>query len=248
MKKHIKLFVLIMALITVFLIYKGFEKNTLDVNYIALGDSVAIGQNSYGDIGYGYSDYISEYFAKNDRLDFYTKGFAKSGYTTEDIMEDIEINKTIEVDNETISIKEALRESDLVTLSIGANNLLKGLSPSNFSSKFENLVESKKEIDEIVKDVKILVEEIKKYAKNKIVLVGYYNPFPRLTIIKEELDELVKYSNNLYEDICDDLDIICVDIFDIFEENTKYLPNPLDIHPNTQGYKEIADRIIKEIE
>ncbi len=248
MKKHIKLFVFIISLAIVFLIYKGFEDKQRKISYIALGDSVAEGMNSYGNIGYGYPDYIKDYLEKNNSLEFYTKGFAKSGYTTENVKNDIENNKTITVNGKKISIKEALRESDLVTISIGANDFIKGLSLSNFYSKLENIKESKKEIDAIGKNVKELITVIKGYAKNQIVLIGYYNPLPRLTTIKSEIDELVKYSNNIYEDICEDLDIICVDIFDLFDGKEDFLPNPLDIHPNIKGYEQIANSVIKKIE
>ena len=58
---------------------------------------------------------------------------------------------------------------------------------------------------------------------------------------------MVKYLNNSYKDICDELDIMYVDIFDIFDNNLDYLPNPLDIHPNTQAYNKIAEKIIDKI-
>lgn len=147
MKKHIKLIIFIASLLTIFLIYKGFEYKQDKIFYIALGDSVAEGMNSYGAIGYGYTDYVSEYLDKNDRLDFYIKGFAKSGYTIENVKNDIDNNKTIEVDGKKVNIKEALRESDLVTISIGANDFIKGLTITNVYSKIENLKQSKKEID-----------------------------------------------------------------------------------------------------
>ena len=247
MKKHLKILVFITSIVIVFFIYKSFEHKQGKINYIALGDSVAEGMNPYGNVGYGYPDYISDYLKNNDQLSFYTKGFTKSGYTTENVKNDIENNKTITVDGSKISIKEALRESDLVTISIGANDFIKGLSLSNFSEKLENIKNSKKEIDQIGMKVRDLVTLIKGYAKNQIILVGYYNPLPRLTTIKTEIDELIKYSNNIYEDICDDLDIVCVNIFDIFDENEKLLPNPLDIHPNIEGYEKIADEIIRKI-
>lgn len=248
MKRHIKLFVFLGAIIAVFAIYKTFSKESNKINYIALGDSVAEGMNSYGEIVYGYPDYISDYLKENERLTFYTKGFSKSGYTTENVKNDIENNKTIEVDGKKVNIKEALRESDLVTISIGANDFIKHLEIIDIPSKLTNLKESKKEIDAIGIKVKELLILIKKYAKNQIILVSYYNPLPALQSVKSEIDELIKYANNVYEDICDDLDITYVNVFDIFDGNDKYLPNPIDIHPTTEGYKEIANRIIKEIE
>lgn len=248
MKKHLKLFVFLGALIAVFAIYKIFIPESNKIYYIALGDSVAEGMNSYGEIVYGYPDYIKDYLKEQERLTFYTKGFAKSGYTTENVKNDIDNNKTIEVNRKKINIRQALRESDLVTISIGANNFIKGLEITDVPSKLINLKESKKEIDAVGLEVKELLKQIKKYAKNQIILVSYYNPLPALKSVKSEIDELIKYANNLYEEICDELDITYVNIFDIFDGSDKYLPNPIDIHPTTQGYKEIAEAIIKEID
>ena len=58
MKKHLKLFVFLGALIAVFAIYKIFIQESNKIYYIALGDSVAEGMNSYGEIVYGYPDYF----------------------------------------------------------------------------------------------------------------------------------------------------------------------------------------------
>ena len=248
MKKHIKLFVLVCSLFLVFVIYNIFKENNNKIYYIALGDSVAEGMNSYGNIGYSYSDYINDYLKEKERLKFYTKGFSKSGYTTSDLKNDIENNKTIKVEDKKINIKQALRESDLVTLSIGANDFLKEFNVSDFYTDFNDISQLKRKIDLVGKDVKDLVVLIKKYAKNQIILVGYYNPLPRLTTVKSDIDELIKYSYSVYEDICDEENITCVNIFDVFEENEEFLPNPLDIHPNIDGYKAIADKIIEKIE
>lgn len=247
MKKYIKLLVLVVSILIVFFTYKIFEDKNNKIYYIALGDSLAQGMNPYGTVGYGYTDYISDYLESKNLLAFYTKGFAISGYTTDDVKNDIENNKTIEVDDTKLSIKKALRESDLVTLSIGANDFLRGLSFSNFDTKLEDIKGSKKEIDAIGFKVRDLINLINDYAKGKIILVGYYNPLPRLSVIKDEIDELVKYANIVYEDICDDLNIICVDVFPSFDNREDYLPNPLDIHPNTKGYERIADLVIEKI-
>lgn len=248
MKKHIKIFALICSLVLVFIIYNIFEDNNQKIYYIALGDSIAEGMDPYGNVGYSYSDYIYDELKSKDKIKFYTKGFSKSGYTTRDLKNDIENNKTIEVDSKKISIKQALRESDLITISIGANDFMRGLDISDMYSYFNDISESKREIDKIGKNVKDLIILIKKYAKNQIILVGYYNPLPRLLTIKSEIDELVKYSYFMYEDICDEEKITCVNIYDLFSENEEFLPNPLDIHPSTEGYEEIANLIMEKIE
>ena len=53
--------------------------------YIALGDSVAEGRNPYGEINYGYTDFIADDLKSKNKLDRYTKKYTKSGYKTSDV-------------------------------------------------------------------------------------------------------------------------------------------------------------------
>lgn len=247
MKNKVRLLVFILSIITVFLTYKLYSGQTKKIYYVALGDSVAEGLNPYGKVEYGYPDFIKDYLEKEDNLKFYTKKFAKSGYTTNDVKNDIENGKEIEENGERINIKKALRESNLVTVTIGANDFLRGISFENLDGKINDVKEMKREVDKISKDVKEVLELVKKYAKGNIILTGYYNPIPRDEAHKELIDEIIKYSNEKYEEICDDLNITYVDIFDTIGQNIELLPSPLDIHPSVKGYEEIAKALIKKI-
>ena len=98
------------------------------ITYVALGDSVAYGQDPYGKPGYSYADYLKNYLSKNDLLRAYTKEFTKSGLRTTDLINDIRSSKTITFNKEIQSIKKILREANLVTISIGANDFLEQIS------------------------------------------------------------------------------------------------------------------------
>ena len=246
MKKHIKLIVFILSLLIVFTIYKGFSKNNSKIIYIPLGDSIAEGMTPYHNIDYGYTDYIKDYLKKNNRLSYYTKKYTKSGYTIEDVENDINNNKVIVEDDKKLYLKEILRESDLVTVTVGANNFIKGLNLNNIASKILDMEGTKKEADNITNKLKDLLILIKKYAKNQIIVTGYFNPLPKLEMYKNEIDEIVKYYNNEVETICDELDITYVDIFEVLKDKDS-LPNPVDIHPSKKGYELISKEIIKEI-
>ena len=63
------------------------------IYYVALGDSLAAGQNSYGKIAYGYADYIADDLRTKNKLELYTKDFAVSGHRTTDLINDINNNK-----------------------------------------------------------------------------------------------------------------------------------------------------------
>ena len=249
MKTTLKLLSLAIILAVVYIIYILFSPNPDKLNYVALGDSIAEGMNSYNAIDYGYADYISDHLKNQKKLGTYTKSFSKSGYTTENLTNDINNNKSI-VDpktNKTINIKEALRESHLVTISIGANDLIKGSSIQTFANKIENIIETKEEIDQIAIKVEELLILVKQYAKNQVILIGYYNPLPLITNYKSQINEIVVYANEKYSEIAKKLEIDYVDVFDVFNSNPTFLPNPSNIHPNTKGYEAISKEIIKKI-
>ena len=91
MKKVISIIVIVSIIMCTACIYKKFENNK--IYYLALGDSLAAGRDSYGNYGNGYADYINEYLIENEKLDFYTRKFAKSGYEVNDLINDINYNK-----------------------------------------------------------------------------------------------------------------------------------------------------------
>lgn len=248
MKKHIKLIVFVISLLIVFFTYSIFINKNSKVYYVALGDSIAEGYTPYHEVDYGYTDYVADYLKKENNLSFFTKRYAKSGYTIEDLKRDIDNNKEIEIDNKKYYLKQVLRESDLVTLTIGANDFIKGMSLDDIPTKLLDTKNIKSRIDELVKDFNDLLILIKQYAKEEIIVTGYYNPLPRMELYKDSIDEIVKYYNNLIEEICVELDVIYVDVFDDFAKDIDVLPNPLDIHPNKKGYEIISKKIIEKIE
>lgn len=52
------------------------------VDYVALGDSLAHGMNEVGVIGLGYTDFVAQVLQQEGLITSYNKGFAYSGYTT----------------------------------------------------------------------------------------------------------------------------------------------------------------------
>ena len=248
MKRFIKLTIFILALLIVYFTYGIFINQNRKIIYIPLGDSIAEGMTPYHSIDYGYTDYIADYLKSINNLSFYTKKYTKSGYTIENVRNDINNNKTIEEEGRKYHLKEILRESDLVTITVGANDFIKGKTIKDLSVKSLDIVQTKKELDIIAKDYKELLILIKKYAKNKIIVVGYFNPLPSLTLSKDSIDESIKYFNNLIEDICEEVDVIYVDVFNVLNDNPDVFSDRLDIHPNKKGYELISKEVIKKIE
>ena len=237
---------IIITCFIVFGIYNFFNEDK--VNYIALGDSLALGENPYGEIGYSYADYLKDYIASKDKLKVYTKNYAKSGDKTTDLIKKIKNNKKVKIANKKISIKRALRESDIVTISIGANDLMRKINMDDIEDldniNYDSIEEN---IEDVVENVEKVIIEVKKYAKKEIILVGYYNPISKNLLNDEKIDDLIKKIDNLYTKLCAKHKITYIKVSDDFKNND-YLPNPLNIHPNYKGYQVIADNIIDYLE
>ena len=247
MQKLKKIIILLLIFIIVFTIYiLNIDKK---IDYIALGDSLAAGQNPYNQIGYGYPDYISNYLKENKLLKNYTKDYAQSGYRITDILKDIEQNKKITIDGESKGIKEVLRESELLTLSIGANDIISKLGTTGLNVDLDQIDVINNYIDDTMSNLENLIQTVQKYFKKNMILVGYYNP---LAATSSEycrvLEPLFTKMNTKMKSLSKKYNIYYVEIYEIFKENPEYLPNPRDIHPSNKGYQVIASSVIDVIE
>lgn len=169
LKKHYKLIITILVIILIFLIFKINNQN--NQSYLSLGDGFALGKDSYGQIDYGYSDYVKDYLQKNNYLNKYIKSFSEETMSITSLKEMIGTNKKINLNNHELNIRQTLRESTILTLSIGLNDLLYQLSISdNVTNNNIDII-----INNIEKSFKELIIEIKKYYQYDIYVIGYYN-------------------------------------------------------------------------
>lgn len=233
-RKHIKLIIFIIICLSIFIIYTKNNKN--NINYVSLGDGFSLGIDSYDIVDYGYSDYIKDYLKSEQLLNKYIKSFSTKEMSIEMLRNHILLNKNVNVRNRTINIKETLRETKLLTMTIGLNDLLYQLSITS------NLTESK--IDEIINKIEQsfneLITEIRKYYKDDIYVIGYYNVEPSNKVLSKAIKKLNKiYQNNE--------EVIYISTYDLFEKNKNYTSNPNSIYPNREGYQVISKEIISKI-
>ncbi len=243
MKKLKKIIFFFFLCIIIFIMYCLFKSNKLI--YISLGDSLALGKTPYKSIGYGYSDYVKDYLEDNNKLKFYTKDFAQEGYRITDVLNDITLNKKIKIGKNHEGIKTILRRSNLVTLSIGSNDIFYKTDNNILDTDTDEI---NKYIDEVIKDYDELLDELTKYFKGKLILIGYYNPYiNRSSENVRDLSQSFVYINDYMEKLALKYDAEYVNIYEVFIENPGFLPNYKDIHPSTEGYKQIANLIIDKI-
>lgn len=230
-------------LITIFLLTRD-----RSIYYLSLGDSLAAGQTPNNTIEESYGDYVSEYLKDKEVLEFYTKKFAKSGYRSIDLLNDLESNKKIKVDGKEITIKHALIKADLVTVSIGSNDLFYKLNiGTEFDlSEFDDIYTY---VDESISDVDKLLYELRKSCKEQIMVFGFYNPFTNFSsTLSDVVEPVIVYANDKMRSLTKKYDMTYVDIHDTFLANNEYLPSKLEIHPTKDGYKAMGRAVIDLID
>lgn len=198
-----KIIVLIITFLIIILIYFVFCNR--NYNYVLLYDN---NMNS-NEIKKIYQEINNNLKSKNiDKIN-YNEFYASSILS---LYDSIHSNKTIWINNKELFIKKVLRESDLVIISIGMEELI-----DNYTDSFSNNYIF---VNKMYHNIELLVHEIKKYAKNKIVFIGYNDLFKNNNsdyLIKNVNDKLntFMYSNNIYfinaDDIYDKKNNIVVD-------------------------------------
>ena len=222
MKKIIKLIILIIISFSVYFIYKNTEgKNLIILN---IGDSLAVGINSYGIKEYGYIDYYKDYLNKTKNVTI-INDYSKNNLSIDKLLDSIKSNP---------KIKRDLNEAHELILVVGYNDLKYGLSLEN------NL--NKNKIDKIVNNINSnyqdLIKEIRKYYKNDIFVIGYYSKTDDYYINYG----LKKFNNSLRKNS----KIKYIDTESLLLNNKKYFSNPNSYYPNRYGYEEIAKKIIRK--
>lgn len=234
LKKHYKLIITILVIILIFLIFKINNQN--NQSYLSLGDGFALGKDSYGQIDYGYSDYVKDYLQKNNYLNKYIKSFSEETMSITSLKEMIGTNKKINLNNHELNIRQTLRESTILTLSIGLNDLLYQLSISdNVTNNNIDII-----INNIEKSFKELIIEIKKYYQYDIYVIGYYNIYDNNSPQNKGIIKL----NDIFRK---NKDVIYIDTYSIFKNNKSYRSRKQSIYPNRYGYQAISVEIIDKM-
>ncbi|WP_339253057.1 S-layer homology domain-containing protein [Sporosarcina sp. FSL W8-0480] len=225
------------------------------ISYLALGDSLAAGVDSNNNVGKGYADILAESMGELNLLQSFNKGFAYPGYKTADVLKDIRENKTGAIighgfDKPSTTIHEAIKNSNLITLSVGANDVLGTLKIDAATGKVdydEALLE--KALLQVGVNLNEIIKEI--YAINpkaNVYVMGYYNPFPHLPKeIQPLLNTLLLNLNGVIYKATSpypNVSFVSTDV-EIAKDYQVNVPNPANIHLSSEGYRIIAKQFWK---
>lgn len=223
-----KILILGIIILSIFLIYL----TTIDkkVYYVSLGDEISLGMTKEGYYEKSYPLYIKEYLEKNNKLETFIDDYSKQGYRITDLINDINNNKEIEETNKTI--KNVLIKADLVTISIGTNDILSKISNEQNLTKID-YKRLYKNIEEIVNDLDELLKITREYCKEDIILLG-----PNIKTENEKLQEIINYANEKFDEVSKKYDIEYIKTDEIIKEK---------IYPTIEEYKRLSEQIIDSI-
>ena len=153
-----KILFLLIIIVGIYLIY--FYYNKTCINYLAISDNV-MAKNP------NYSTYLKNNLIDKKKFNEFNPFFIN--YNILLITKDIDVNRTIRVNNNDYYLKKSLRESDFVVISVGMEEL------SNNYNKYD-MKENYNYFNKMYIDIDNLIKLIKKYAQDKILFLGYYNP------------------------------------------------------------------------
>lgn len=140
-----------------------------------------------------------------DKLDLKTYvNYVENDYRVTDLIRDIKDNKVI--DNK--KMQNILIKANIITLMMGNNEL-------DYKIKNIDMTELFEYSNSLLEDIDILFNLMRKYCKEKIFFIGFYNS-------DDYYEEIYRYMNLRIKDICEHYNIIYIERKDIFnnEENT----------------------------
>ena len=205
-----------------------------DLRIVSIGDSLTEGVGDETESG-GYVGILNHTFEDN-QLNIRIENYGKKGNRTDQLL------KRLDQDEIASSIKKA----DIILITIGANDIMK-VAKDNFL----NLTTEpfNRELEEYEERLRAIFHKMKERNPDvHIYLIGFYNPFEQYFGHIEELGMIATNWNEAGKALTEEFEHVSyIPTADLFvPSDTKLLADD-QFHPNTTGYKRMAERILEEI-
>lgn len=249
--------------VVLFALYCGFKAvpeerassgdlTSTSIRYVALGDSIAYGYGLENREEQSYVSLVRKHLEKQyDSVCI--SNFGSNGMRSDELL-DILTNPE---NDDYRKYRATLRYADVVTLSIGSNDLLHlvrlDLNIQELIEKGEEMFDQacrgfKKNFPKIIGEIKKINPDVKIYADN------IYNPAKGLMAFDDVYDVAEHYISLMNQCFYDSEDYQLVDVKGCFDKekdsmvNVSWKGRELDPHPSVEGHKKIAGMVIKEME
>jgi len=211
------------------------EADKKQMDYVALGDSLAAGNTPFGGDDKGYPDYLADRFEQS-QYNVQFDNYGISGYKTTNILAQLSGSK---------NVQDSIKTAEVITIDIGANDLLASLEQIQ-----KNPAQAQGVLYSIGQNVSKILWQINQLNPNaKVYVMGYYNPFPHLQVDQQAaLLPLLTALNQTIEAAAIQFGDVYVPTEKVIEKHEEeYIPNPKDIHLSLEGYEVVAKEFWKAI-
>lgn len=189
-----------------------------EVRYVSLGDSIATGTTDgiFNPPTYPYVDQFESYLNDRYEIPVYRSAFETDGDRTNELLSKLKTNTTI---------RNAVTAADVITVSIGGNNLMQACKAwigydffdPNISIANQGYVDFVNQFDDIMLEIRNLNEDA------KVIVMTLYNPY---NIADDYMHTLVDNyyfktdglgMNDLIQGYADDYNYLIADAFTTFD-------------------------------
>lgn len=204
-----------------------------DFRIVALGDSLTRGTGD--ETGEGYVGYLSKEIQKTTKAKVVTSNLGVNGMQSPELLEYIK----------SPDVQKEIKSAHLITLSIGGNDLTHGVG----AVTAPNLELANKTCEGYLNNLDQILQDIRKVNGNaRILFVGLYNPFPLAgDNLKLALNLIEQWNTQTSLVLRKYPGTVLIPTQDLFNWNADKLLADDRFHPNSSGYKAIAQRMIQDL-
>ncbi|KAA0546180.1 SGNH/GDSL hydrolase family protein [Bacillus sp. BGMRC 2118] len=203
-----------------------------DKKIVSIGDSLTEGVGDETENG-GYVGILNNTFEEND-LNITIENLGKRGNRTDQLLERLEKKE----------IAAAIKDADIVLITIGANDIMKVVRSNYTNLRIEPFQEEKISYVERLTAILNKINELN--PDSQIYLIGFYNPFELYFSDIEQLEMILDDWNQTGESITKEFDnVYYIPTEDLFASQTDRLLAADNFHPNISGYKLMAQRVLE---
>lgn len=211
--------------------YTAKELEAKPVFYLALGDSLTKGVGDETN-NYGFTGLLAQELNKwpaISEVELDNRG--KNGRRSDQLLTLVEDGQ----------YDEELSKANLITITLGGNDVMKVVKEKLFNLDVEMFKEA---MPPFLERYEQIVEYIRTKTSAPIILVGFYNPFTIITDEYTPFETIIEDWNKEIESITKKTENACfVHIEDLFTSNVDMVYHTDFFHPNAKGYERMAERV-----
>ncbi|MFC4386445.1 GDSL-type esterase/lipase family protein [Gracilibacillus marinus] len=201
-----------------------------DTHITAIGDSLTQGVGDETENG-GYVGILEEQFREAD-VQVTIDNFGKRGNRTDQLLKRLEKEEIV----------ESIEESQIVLITIGANDIMKIVKDNFMDLTEEPFIQEQEPYNDRLTQIIERIQSINNEAD--IYLLGFYNPFEKYFSDIEALNSILTRWNNESRVVANEFDnVTYIPMEDIYQNRSGNFFAEDNFHPNYNGYELMANRV-----